>query len=473
MKFISKVANYGFGAVFLFGIICASIKIYSVCSNRTSLAFLAVAFLISFALLICYGLKKSEIYFKRNDELCHKMLVLLPAILLLFQMVFVICFDFIPKNDLSYICNAAENYVKYGIESLYNGLPERHQHYFEVYPNNHMLFWVIAGLYKISYSLFGEISNLLPTLINVLALDIAYIFMLKTAIMIYELSKAVVCGICGLMFTPIVTYSTFFYTDSLAMPFVSVAIYVYFRCRREEKLSCQMTLTAVCGIVIAIGYKIKGSLIILLIAILIDIIIRKGGIKVAVAKIGTIFGSFCVVVVLLNILLTNTLKISKEEKNMYEFPRIHWVMMSADGYGGYNTEDFYYTKSFEGYENKISADVDRLCEKLEKQGVIGFTVHTLKKIGYTWSNGTYMVPYYNENSKFLNSIPFVAITTVLHFSLLFKILQGFYEKRKDKNDVLSESFVLKICLIGLFGFLLIWETRCRYLVSFFALFALI
>ena len=434
----------------MFGIICASVKIYSVCSNRTSLAFLVVACLISFALLICYGLKKSEVYFKRNDELCHKMLTLLPAILLLFQMVFVICFDFIPKNDLSHICNAAENYVKYGIESLYNGLPERHQHYFEVYPNNHMLFWVIAGLYKISYSLTAEISNLLPTLINVLALDIAYIFMLKTAIMIYEPSKAVVCGICGLMFTPIVTYSTFFYTDSLAMPFVSVAIYVYFRCRREEKLSCQMTLTAVCGTVLAIGYKIKGSLIILLIAILIDIIIRKGGIKVTIVKIVTIIGSFCVVVVLLNILLTNTLKISKEEKNMYEFPKIHWVMMSADG-----------------------NDVDRLCDKLQKQAVIGFTVHTLKKIGYTWSNGSYMVPYYNENSKFLNSIPFVAITTVLHFSLLFKILQGFYEKRKDKNDVLSESFVLKICLIGLFGFLLIWETRCRYLVSFFALFALI
>ena len=473
MRFMSNAVNYGFGAVFVIGIICSVVKMYSVYSSRSALAFLAVIFVIGVALGICYGFSKLEEYLKGKDELCCKLLAVLPVILLILQFLFVIWFDLTPKNDLSHICKAAENYVKYGVDSIYDGLPQWHQHYFAVYPNNHMLFMIVAGLYKVTYMLTGQVTNFLPTLINVIALNMAFIFMIKTALAIYEPAKAFICGLRGLMFTPVITYATFFYTDSLAMPFVSAGIYFYIKCRRKEKLSEQILLTAVCGLLIGIGYEIKGSLIILLVAIMIDIILRRGGKKNVAAKISTLIGIFMMTAMILNIIGMNVLGISKEEKCRYEFPKIHWVMMSADGSGGYNREDFFYTKSFDGYENKFSADMDRLGEKLEEQGAAGFAVHILKKMGYTWGNGTYMVPYYNENSTFLNSIPFIAVTEILHFALLFKILQGFIGRRKRDSDILSENFVLKISLIGLFAFLLVWEAKCRYLVSFFALFALI
>lgn len=68
---------------------------------------------------------------------------------------------------------------------------------------------------------------------------------------------------------------------------------------------------------------------------------------------------------------------------------------------------------------------------------------------------------------------FLVIAEILHVSILFEIVQGYIGKRKDVNEAACGNFFLKICLAGLFIFLLIWEARCRYLISFMPLFALI
>lgn len=473
MKYLSKGINLGFGTAFFIGILCAVVNMYFICSKHSNLAALAVITVLLSAIIICYTLSKLEKYLENTKSLCRRIMICLPILLLAFQILFVIAFDFTPKNDLSYICKGAENYVKYGVDSIYNGLPERHQHYFAVYPNNHMLFMLVAGLYKLTYVLTGEISNFLPTLINVLSLNIAYIFMLKTANLIYKPERAVICGLRGLMFTPIITYATFFYTDSLAMPFVSAAIYFYIKSRRESNTKKSLLFLTLCGAITALGYEMKGSLIILLSAILFDLLLHRYGVKAVAARAGTMLITFTVLATVISTFAAGMLNISKEEKCRYEFPEIHWVMMSADGKGGYNAEDFLFTKSYDGYENKVTADMDRLVEKLKTQGVVGFGSHILKKIGYTWSNGTYMVPYYNQDSKFLNSTGFMAVAEILHFSVLFMTLRGFIYRRKFDNDVISENLFLKICLVGLFVFLLIWESRCRYVVSFFSLFSLI
>jgi len=149
------------------------------------------------------------------------------------------------------------------------------------------------------------------------------------------------------------------------------------------------------------------------------------------------------------------------------------VMMSADGDGGYHYTDFSYTKSHYGYENKIKADEERLSEKLDEQGVLGFVHHLVIKLTYTWKDGTYMTGYYYSETPFFNSMLFYFIAEVMHFTLLITVCRGYLSKYASEDDALSQSFFLKVTLMGLLAFLLIWEARCRYLVSFFLLFALI
>ena len=84
-----------------------------------------------------------------------------------------------------------------------------------------------------------------------------------------------------------------------------------------------------------------------------------------------------------------------------------------------------------------------------------------------------MTGYYMPETLLFRKLPFLIYATLAHFTLLLSMARSFLTKRKLADDALSASFVLKIILMGLVVFLLLWEARCRYLVSFFFLFALL
>ena len=83
-----------------------------------------------------------------------------------------------------------------------------------------------------------------------------------------------------------------------------------------------------------------------------------------------------------------------------------------------------------------------------------------------------MADYYLDSAVFHNKA-FYIITALCHFTLLFSVLSSFAAKVRSKTDVIADNFVLKLMFIGITVFLLIWEARCRYLVSFFMLFPLL
>lgn len=272
------------------------------------------------------------------------------------------------------------------------------------------------------------------------------------------------CAVRGMMFTPLVTYAAFFYTDSMAMPWVSGALYLYIRWRSNSTRK-DIFYMLVCGVVIAIAYKIKGSALVIIPAIIVDMLFlnRKG----KFIYLGLLVTSFVICGLLLKEVLISVADISCTELERYRFPLIHWIMMSADGRGGYCAEDFWYTLSFDGTENKVTADIARLCDKLSRQGIKGFIGHIVQKISYTWRDGTYMAGYYNGYS-FLKSYSFYIFAGVCHFTMLSGIVRRCFSG-KDTDSL----FMPRVMFIGLAAFLIVWETRCRYLVSFFALFALL
>lgn len=381
--------------------------------------------------------------------------------LLIMQILFVLCQDFSTRNDLSYVCQGAENLVTG--RPLYENIPEVHKHYFAVYPNNHALFMVIYGLYRTEYFLTGNITNVLPVAVNIISLNLSYVLMYMTAKKIYTPEKALMCAVRGMMFTPLVTYAAFFYTDSMTMPWITGALYLYIKCRADNtgKNTLHMLL---CGMVLAVAYKLKGSAGIFVPAIIVDMILNRR--KNSLMNFSVFMTAFVICCVVISGISGSILAISDAEMERYRFPLVHWVMMSADGRGGYCADDFRYTLSFCGYKNKVNADIARLSTKLSRQGISGFIGHIIHKISYTWRDCTYMAGYYNGYS-FLKSYGFYIFTGLCHFTMMSGIVRRCFS---DRND---NTFVLRIMFTGLAVFLIIWEARCRYLVSFFALFALL
>lgn len=494
-KIFSKFVNYGFGIFFA---LAMALSVYFLADwllvehyISSQAAVYGVILLIALAACAgCLALRKLGNVFEArlgdDAKKCDRIFAIMALALLAVQIIFAACSHFTPINDLSYICTSAKNYILMGADTIYEGLPSRHQEYYAVYPNNHLLFLIVLALYKIQYALTGHITNVLPTAFNLIGLNASYTLMYMCARVIYKPSKALLCAVRGLLFTPLMTYVMYFYTDALGMPWLTGALYLYLKWRSRraegEKLLSgkSAALLISCGAVLGIAYKIKGSAVILLPAILLDLLFQQKGakgllsaIKAKLAPFAAILAVFAVVGALIGSLACSVLKISKDELYKYSFPTIHWVMMSADGKGGYSYDDFMYTRSFEGKDEKKRADLERLNEKIHEQGASGMLNHCMLKLTYTWKLGTYMINYYMTDSKLLTSKAFLVICTALHFTLMLSMVSTYLSRLKSNDDVLQGDFILKVTLMGLTVFLMLWEARCRYLVSFFVLFALL
>lgn len=463
-KYFSIISGVLFTAVILLSAMSLIPEISSELNSHTSGIILTIT-LVTVAFLLSAVSDRPEKFSGKliggDSKKADRIFCLLTLGLLVMQILFAFCQDFAPKNDLSYVCQGAENLVTG--KPLYENIPEIHKHYFAVYPNNHALFAVIYGLYRIEYFFTGNVTNTLPVIVNIISLNLSYILMYMTAKLIYTPEKSLVCAVRGLMFTPLITYSAFFYTDSMAMPYITGALYLYMKWRTSGNIHDM----AICGMVLAFAYKLKGSTAILIPAVIIDIIFMSDRKRkfIHFGLFMTMFAVFCIIIGGASESITG---VTDCEMERYRFPLIHWIMMSADGRGGYCAEDFRYTLSFNGYDSKVTADTSRLLSKLSAEGLSGFFSHLLCKITYTWRDGTYMAGYYNKY-PFLRSNGFYVFTGLCHFTML----SGIARRCISGKNISDNEFMLKIMFAGLFAFLIIWEARCRYLVSFFALFALI
>lgn len=458
MKRITYSINYAVTALFAISII---LGIYGVIVNKANplpLPWLIVSLGAILAFFCASGLKRLEKY-TENITVCEyrRFSAILCLILLISQITEAALVGFTPINDLEYVCSGAKNLILG--RDLYIGLPDYHQDYFECYPNNHMLFTVIYMLYKLQYTITGTINDTLPTALNIIGMNISYWLMCRCAEFLHSPKKAFWCAVRGMLFTPFITYADFFYTDSMAMPFVMLSAYMYLKYRKSQKIS-QLIM---CGALMGMAFKMKGNSGVLLIAIIIDMILKHRKIK----EYSALILPFAAVGKVISAAAMKLLNITCETLKDKSFPLIHWIMMSSDGRGGYNSADFLYTQSFSGSE-KVTADLARLTVKLETQGFFGFICHLADKIAYTWENFTFMAGYYHDG--FFSSPVFVAAAFFCHYTLLFSILQSLWQNRKKGYD---KTFIFRLSLFGLCIFLLIWETRCRYLVSFFPLFILI
>ncbi|MCM1133710.1 MAG: glycosyltransferase family 39 protein [Ruminococcus flavefaciens] len=451
MKQLTKYFNYSLTAVFS---LCILLAVYGLVISRTASVPLSWLTIPSGACICCFLAKKLNSLENLPITVHRYRRISVAMCLVLFasQLIIALCADFTPMSDLSYVCTGAKNIILG--RDISENLPDYQPDYFEIYPNNHMLFTVIYLLYKTEYALTGHITDTLPTAVNLIGLALSYFFMCRCAEMVHKPSRALVCAVRGMLFTPFITYTSFFYTDSMAMPLATFSAYLYLKYRKSGKIP----FLALFGIFTGLAYRMKGNSLVLLVAVVIEMAVNRDKIRNFFIAVIPCFASAKII----SETALKILHISHETIKEKAFPLIHWVMMSADGRGGYNRDDFLFTHAL-GTEKK-SADFARLTEKLSQQGFSGFIAHLAEKISYTWENCTFMAGYY-YNGCFSSKV-FCITAFFCHFTLLFSILAGI-KKCTDK------TFLFRLCLFGMIIFLLIWETRCRYLVSFFPLFLLI
>lgn len=153
--------------------------------------------------------------------------------------------------------------------------------------------------------------------------------------------------------------------------------------------------------------------------------------------------------------------------------------------GAYNSEDVEFTNSLknQGLSNKEiqQEHLKVINERLNKLGVRGYLDYLQKKINYTWSDGTYYGPdklsrnplEYDKLQSYVigeNNSIFIYLSQTIHVSIFILMLLGSIRIYKSKKSFENS---ITIFIFGVFLFLIIWETRSRYLVLFIPVFLLL
>ena len=348
--------------------------------------------------------------------------------------------------------------------------------YFSKYPNQIPLLIFVYGFTKIG-SIFGTTNVLLMgTIFNA-------IFMALTGYFIYLIGKDLKspkAGLLALIFmiiNPIFyLYSSYFYTDTLCMPFGVIGLYLIIKSIKTNNTISKIVLAILSGFFFFIGLKIRIVVAILLIAVCIYILINKqitSKLKIYLALlIGLVIG------ILGFKLAYNYFEIDLDENAA--FPITHWLMMglNEEYTGGYNASDHDITFNEPTKEEKIEKNIEEIKTRLKDLGIIGVLKLETFKTTRTWSSGNYGVYAKLNNTSdgvgiyeylggYGNTNIFMKYSLqILKTYISFMVLLGIYQIIKKKNAEYNFDTVIYIALFGAILFYLIWEAAQRYSLSF-------
>lgn len=479
MERISKGVQGIFAVIFGFTIISVIARGYVKYSDAAITLIIICGLLFTAGIVWLYGFMREKTFRMTRKEIDRIFFCIAGAVLII-QVISAFALKFTPISDLGYVDRAARDFCQtWDKADLYNHLPERHNNYFARYTNNQALLVILSLVYSACGKISDSMPLIVPVLINTIGLHISYILMYFIAGKLFrDKFTPLFCAVIGAGFSVFYTYTPYFYTDSMSMPFAMGSIYLFLCGIENPKLKTKIPQLIFSGFLLVAGFMIKGNVIILLPAFLLYLTVtcsktnRKAYLKTLCILLAGIIASSAVCSGFIK-----SFDIADEsELEEIQFPPEHWVMMGLHDRGGFYSEDFWFTVNSGNYEQKKAADINEIKNRISDYGVTGMIRHIAKKVSYTWGDGTYFIGYYLRHCKETNVFKsFVAKSDVFKFlcsvyqcmlllMILFSFISGAVAERQGKE------IFLKIVICGVYFFFLIWETRSRYLVNFSPMF---
>ena len=426
---------------------------------------LGTSFLLGFLLL---GLFRHLIPILEKHE--KKAVPVLFGVMVLLQVLTVICVRTSLRYDHLKIFDTAVSLLEQGVIS-----DTHFSSYFMKYPNNIPIclftyFWLrLAELFRIPREVWMEYIKLVNLLFMNFGMWCGYRILRR-----HQSASAALRYLMLILVNPLwYLLGEMYYTSTISLAFSMGAIWLFDSAGRQETLWKKYTQYALAGILLAAGYQIRATVIITAAALLIYAVLRIRSFRrsrEAFSVLAVLFGA----VLMLGAYKTAERHYVGFDPSQTGYPAVHWVMMSAQGEGQYNSADDAYTGSFSTKEERTRADLDRLKERLEQMGPGGLLTLFRNKLRVAFSDGdddyASLFQTMREASpvqKYINGSRSDYLAVYLHsyhsllcgLILLALVWRAFRGKR-GFLDVIA----LNVC--GAYLFYLIWEVDEAYSIPF-------
>lgn len=452
-----------------------------------------ILFLIIFALIINISIFNSSIFRKLNPVVILLGIVCLISlfilILLLFKNLNKTQFIILFIINLIFIILLQFFFVKYfrvkpswDFGTIYsesikisNGSTKLGPYFYEKYPNNSEMAIILGNIFK-----FIKPFNISPycfaIFLNVCVINLSLIITWFFSAKLFNIKVAYIISLLSILITPLFTYAPIFYTDTLTMIFPILSFLFYYLYKIQNKGYFKYFYLIFIGLLLAFGTSLKTNIIISFIALLIFIIFINNSSKSILKEFFMILLIFFICISLINTNISKWLKMPIENAGI---PATHWIMMGLKDKGGFNGDDVKLTLTKKTKDLQKDLNIKIIKQRLKNYGFNGYIKFLYKKLTYTWADGTMFAPvklsrypifkfdfqkYIFKSKDNINShytVPFLYVSQISFSTMLIFIFLGSISLFKRSNKF---GYLFNICIFGVFSFLIIWETRSRYLV---------
>lgn len=441
----------------------AIFNIYQVSENLKPIVILLGA-IVGIMFFITLG----KVLDKINRKTINKIAICICIIFFLGMSIVGVALNSIPSTDLSMIIREINIMVN-------NGGKFVSESYFARVTNQTPIAILLYFIYKIGLFINIPLNYLkgFATIINSLFVTISAFFIYLSVKNIKGEKSAVITLLFFVLNPIFYLYSSYFYTDTLCMPFAAISIYLYICSIDKNDIKKKVLLLMGSGFVLALGFEIRVVLGIILIAMLLKLIFNKGNLKEKFRNSSTILLGFIIGIMIYNII---SIPFGVLKNKNLEFPITHYIMYSLNEkeLGKWNSSDYSITYNQKTYEEKVNANLKAIKSRIDNLRLAGWLNLAKEKIAVNWSNGDYDYLSKVENVENINSlygylsgnkkIFIIYYLQICKVIVMVLFLLGIVKEliRKDENKY---SF-LYISIFGAFLFYLFWEVLSRYSLTF-------
>lgn len=369
--------------------------------------------------------------------------------------------------DMAYAFNIAENYMKTGeIDS-----PK----YLAFFPNNTMLAIIEIIILIISKTIGYSDYIGAVTIANALSISLAVAISYLVAKKLFGRKNGIMHLLICLLTSPLYLYAAVYYTDTFSLPIGVGLIYLWLVNKDINKISLKILLNILIGLILFIGIKLKILSIFVFIAISLYEILT-GNIKEYIKDACVILPVMGICIILFNTLVLNNI-VSKKIRSELQIPIEHWIMMGLNGNGNYSLKEYIYTARYKTYEERQVAVREKIIYRLTNRELTTHLRNAYSKLVFVWHDGSYWVPeklsrgvlnngilheFVLKNGKYVAVYKY--IPQIMHFTMLIYIITSIIKNINAKAWNAKDN-ILHITIFGMIVFLLIWETRSRFLIN--------
>ena len=463
---LSRIFSIGFSAVWGWILLNSVIRWPH---NGIAAALVATVFALAAVCVVRFGILRADgMGAKPFKTLLALLLVLYGAALL--AMGFLLAE--VPIMDMEVVLKSIPDFLDDGIPQIWGG-------YYVVCNNNLGLalllsvwYWIV-GHFGIAPT--GEPAIYAGIVLNVFAIWISVVLLCLLARRILHTNSGVLTAFCmSAAFLPFVLWSPCFYSDTLSLPFALAALLCWERFRDQTKRRNKLLWLAAMGAVLFVGYGIKGSVGVMLVAVVIQLFLEKKA-RQAVAAGAVVVAVFGV----LNWGYTGWqhsgfLDFSVQETD--GFPIELWFAYGSTGDGDYSDPICQAAKDLPTYEQRRQMLRQTILQNYKAYSPVGLVDFMSRKAAITWGDGVYDAQEFlatplkaNWTHRFIlegqpGYMPMVYYCQVYQFFLMGLVLSGgVWAALRPRVDTLT---LARISVFGLILFLSLWETKARYSFNF-------